>query len=40
MDLDFNQNFDYEGGDDLALELPNDSSPVPGSISTPTTSSF
>ncbi len=37
MDMDLNQNFDYEGGDDLALGLPNDSSQVPGSISTLTT---
>jgi hypothetical protein len=37
MGMDFNQNFDYEGGDHLALGLPNDSSPMVGSISMPIT---
>jgi hypothetical protein len=33
--MDLNQDFDYEGGDHLALGLPNDSSLVVGSISMP-----
>jgi hypothetical protein len=37
MGMIFNQNFDYEGGDDLALGLPNDLSLMANSISTPTT---
>ncbi len=35
ISMDLNQNFDYEGGDHLALGLLNDSSPVVGSISMP-----
>ncbi len=33
MSMDLNQNFDYEGGDDLALGLPNDSSLLASLIS-------
>jgi hypothetical protein len=36
MGMNLNQNLDYEGGDDLALGLPNDSSLVASSISMPT----
>jgi hypothetical protein len=36
MGMILNQNFDYEGGDDLALGLPNDLSLMVNSISTPT----
>ncbi len=36
MGMDLNQNFDYEGGDDLVLGLPNDSSLLTSSISMPT----
>ncbi len=37
MGMDLNQNFDYEGGDDLTLGLPNDSRLLASSISMPTT---
>ncbi len=37
MGMDLNQNFDYEGGDDLTLGLPNDSSLLINSISMLTT---
>jgi hypothetical protein len=37
MGMDLNQNFDYEGGDDLALGLSNDSSLLASSISMPIT---
>jgi hypothetical protein len=34
MGVDFNQDFDYEGEDDLALGSPNESRPMACSIST------
>jgi hypothetical protein len=38
MNMDLNQNFDYEVGNDLILRLPDDLGPMIGSIPTPTAS--